>query len=32
LAGIKAEHGRETDQTVSRFYLALEIAQATDGM
>jgi IS4 transposase len=32
LAAIKAEHGRETGQTLSRFYLALEIAQATDGM
>jgi IS4 transposase len=32
LAAIKAEHGRETGQTMSRFYLALEIAQATDGM
>jgi IS4 transposase len=32
LAAIKAEHGRETTESLSRYYLALEIAQATDGM
>jgi len=32
LAAIKAAHGRETGPTLSRFYMALEIAQTTDGM
>jgi hypothetical protein len=32
LAAIDAAHGDKTSQTLSRFYLALEIAQATDGL
>jgi IS4 transposase len=32
LTAIKAAQGRDTVQTLSRFYLALEIAQTTDGM
>jgi IS4 transposase len=32
LASIKAEHGRETSELMSRYYMALEIAQASDGM
>ncbi|HKB39125.1 MAG TPA: transposase [Gemmataceae bacterium] len=31
-AAIDAAHGRGTSQTLSHYYLALEIAQATDGM
>lgn len=29
---INAAHGRETSQTLSHYYLALELAQATDGL
>ena len=32
LAAIQAEQGRETRASLSRYYLALEIAQASDGM
>jgi len=32
LASIKAEHGRETSESMSRYYMALEIAQASDGL
>jgi IS4 transposase len=32
LTAIKTAQGRDSVQTLSRFYLALEIAQATDGM
>jgi IS4 transposase len=32
MAAIQAAHGREVSENLSRFYLALEIAQATDGM
>lgn len=32
LAAIKAEHGRETSEALSRYSMALEIAQASDGM
>jgi hypothetical protein len=32
LAAVQAEHGRETSDSLSRYYMALEIAQASDGM
>jgi Transposase DDE domain len=32
LAAVDAAHGRGASQLLSRFYMALEIAQATDGM
>jgi IS4 transposase len=31
-AAIEATHGRDTGRTLSHYYLALEIAQATDGL
>jgi hypothetical protein len=32
LGAIQAEQGRETRESLSRYYLALEVAQASDGM
>jgi Transposase DDE domain len=32
MGAINAAHGRDTSETLSRFYLSLEIAQVTDGL